>query len=379
MWRKIIGVVALVAVCTLGFWGVASAQSFRTGDTPNVDADEVIDSTLWIAGRTIDIAGKVQGDVFCAGQNVTISGHVTGDVLCAAQTIVISGEVDGDIRLAAQTATLTGNVDGNVTLGAQTFTQAAGSVIGGDVSTGGADVTLNGTVGRDLLLGSDTAYINGTVERNIKAGVTSLSLGNNAVVGGNLEYTSQNDAQLATGAVVRGTTTKSIPQHEERSTGSMIWGKVVFCLYLLGAMVFTALVLVLLFPRAFSAIGSYKVRNIWKPLLVGLASLIALPVLAVLSMVTIIGIPFGILVLLAWIVIGALSVIVSAFWVGRIIWRKQHNVLLIMLVGVAITAILLAIPIFGMLVWLVASLIGAGLIFIGLKNRVSKADYTLKY
>src|SRR6185369_15950868 len=108
MRNKLLGVALLAAVCAASFWGVASAQNFRTGNATTVGANETVNSTLWISGRSIDIAGTVNGDVFCGGQTVTVSGTVRGDLLCAAQTIVISGTVTGDVRSAAQTITLTG-------------------------------------------------------------------------------------------------------------------------------------------------------------------------------------------------------------------------------------------------------------------------------
>src|SRR5690606_15328805 len=87
------------------FWGAAHAQNFRSGNSVTVGANEVVDSTMWVAGRSIDLAGEVNGDVFCAGQNVSVTGTIRGDLLCAAQNITISGVITGDVRVAAQSVT----------------------------------------------------------------------------------------------------------------------------------------------------------------------------------------------------------------------------------------------------------------------------------
>lgn len=378
MWRKLLGLTAVVAVLTLGFWGVASAHDFRTGDTTNVNAGETVNSTVWTAGRTVNIAGNVNGDVFCAGQTVTISGNVQGDVICAAQTLIISGKISGDARIAAQTLTLTGQVAGNLTSGAQTFTQAAGSLVGSDASLGGSDVTLNGNIGRDLLLGAGTAYLNGQVGRDVKTATTTLSLGSNAKVAGNLAYTSDKDVTLAPGAAVLGQTTKTVPQHQERNFQNRAGAWIGMGLFVLVALLVTALVLVLVFPKVFQTITAYKWSQVWKPLLVGLVALVVTPAVAILAMVTVIGLPLGLLLILTWLLLGGLSAIATAYWLGRVLWRGQTNAILVMLLGVIVIGVLLMVPILGMIVRLLVILVGAGLILLGIKNRLPKIRYNLK-
>jgi hypothetical protein len=138
------------------------------------------------------------------------------------------------------------------------------------------------------------------------------------------------------------------------------------------------LVLVLIAPRAFNSVTSIKNNEIWKPLLVGLVAMVVVPFLIIVAMSTVIGLPLGFLILLAWIVVGLLSLVVASYWFGRVIWAKQRNVVPVLIVGIVALAILMAIPILGGIVWFLATLLGSGLILMNAQKRLPKANYTIK-
>ncbi|HEY5806031.1 MAG TPA: polymer-forming cytoskeletal protein [Candidatus Saccharimonadales bacterium] len=377
MKRRLFGLAVAVALIMAGvFWGTASAQSFRSGSTATVRPDEVIDSSLWISGRTVDIAGQVNGDVFCAGQNVTVSGTVSGDLLCAAQTIVISGSVAGDVRSVGQTVTMSGSVEQNLSIAAQSFTQDAKSSVGGDASLAAGDASLSGSVGRDAAMTAQSIVLSGQIGRDVTATVENLQLNQGATINGNLAYTSKNDAKIASGVVVNGETTKSQPK--ERRDGAAPTGggfSFGFALYLLVAGLLTALVLVLLFPQAIRAVTDQAVRSPWKTLLVGFIAALAVPALILLLMITVIGIPLALLIIVAWILIQAFAGVAAAYYLGRLILRKRRNPILTMLLGATLLIILYFIPILGIIVWLAAMFWGTGMILLELNRRRPAPKY----
>jgi len=378
MRRKILGLVVLLILFVAGFWGIAGAQSFRSGNATSVGADENIDSSLWISGRTIDIAGEVNGDVFCAGQNVTISGSVRGDVLCAAQTIVISGEVGGDVRIAAQTATLSGAVVSSVSAATQSFTQGSKSAIGDDVSVASGDASFSGTIGRDAAIGAKTINLNGQIGRNVEASTGSLSLGGQADIRGDLSYTSEKSAKFASGANVQGETSRSAPKKKESENAAQTVGTFLGpALYFLAAALLITLVLVLLFPQAFHAITAQGLKMPWKALLVGLVTAIAIPVLIVLLMLTVVGIPLALLLLFAWIILQTLAITAAAYLLGRVVWRNQRSTILTMLVGTVLFVILLLVPIIDVIVYFLAAFLGIGMTMLELNKRRPKPRYNL--
>lgn len=377
--QKIIGLTLLLLISIAGFWGITNAQEFRSGNTSSVESGETIDSTLWISGRTVDIAGDVNGDVFCAGQHVTVSGSIQGDLLCAAQTIVVSGEVGGNVRAAAQSLTLNGDVTRNVSVLSQNFNQGPNSTVSGDVSIAGSDAVLNGTVGRDVAVSSGAIRLNGQVGRNVQATTSSLSLGSNAAISGDLRYTSQSDARIDSDATVGGEVIKSKPEPaKQQGAGDRLGATLGLFVYASAATLLITLILALLFPHAIHAATNNGLHSFWKSLLVGLAAAVAVPAAIIVAMLTIIGIPFGLVLLTAALTVRVLAITASAYLLGRIVWRNQQNVVLIMLLGTPLLVLLILIPVLGLLVWLAASLVGTGMLLIELWHRRPKARYNLE-
>lgn len=367
-----------VTAMSLAWVKIASAQTFRTGGNISVGQAEQIDSTLFVAGRNIDINSEVFGDIFCAGQTINIAGTVHGDVICAGQTVNVSGKVDGDVRLAGQTVTLSARVAGNATVAGQTFTLNSTGKIDGDLTVGSADATINGAVGRDIAAGSSNLTISGNVGRNVQGNVNNLTLNSGANVQGNVDYTSSNDLKQASGAQVEGKVTRTTPKKPATSKRGAVFGfGVVWFFYLFFAMLLTALALALLFPRALHAVTDQALPRPWKPLLTGFLASIAMPFVFVLLAISVVGIPLTIILGMLWIVTWLLSGPVFGYYLGRLILRDTKNPLLIMLVGATALLVLYFIPILGFFTLLAASWTGIGMILLEAFARTPKPQYSL--
>ncbi len=360
------------------FMGVAGAHTFRSGDVATVPASETVDNSFWAAGRTIVIAGTVNGDVHCGGHGLIVSGTVKGDVVCAAQTITITGTVEGSAHLLAQTINLNGTVGRNLTAAAQTLNFDPKSTVNGDVSIAGRDANLNGTIGRDLALAVSSANLSGVVGRDIKASTEHFRLASTAKVGGNLEYTSTNNVELASGASVGGQTIKHTPKQKATHWGALIGFAGWAILYLTLALLITMLVLVALFPKAIHTTAQQAVRRPWVALLTGFIASLVIPVIIVVLLLTLVGIPLGLILLLWWLLVCALSGVVSAYFTGWLVWRRQTNPILTMLVGSLILLVLYFIPFLGILAVMAALWLGTGMIILELKSRTPSPAYKTK-
>ena len=122
-----------------------------------------------------------------------------------------------------------------------------------------------------------------------------MTLGKDAVIDGNLDYSARSEATMEAGAVVKGKTTFE-PQKAPVYSAKSIFA--IMSLFLLGKFLSSllfALVLGLIFSRyVLTAVkGALE-----QPLLEmgrGLIMLIVLPVASVIAFVTVVGIPFGVL------------------------------------------------------------------------------------
>jgi cytoskeletal protein CcmA (bactofilin family) len=372
----IIGILAALVLSFFVFGGVAGAHSFRTGSNVTVTRDEKIDHTLFAAGRNIDIAGEVMGDVICAGQTISISGNIHGDVICAGQSVHISGGVDGDVRVAGQTITLSSAVAGNATVAGQTFTLESSGKIGGDISLASSDATLNGSVGRDVAANGSTVTLAGNIGRDVRGNIANLALLGKAKIGGDVDYRSNNDAVKDSGVVIGGKITRTnLPKHAARRT--VVGFTIMWFLYWLAAMLLVALVLALVLPRLLHSAAGAALLKPWKALLTGFVAGFVVPALIILSMLTVVGIPLGFIIGLLWLVVVLFSGPVFGYYLGRLIMRDSHQPLLIMLVGSAILLVLYFIPIVGFFAVLAALWMGSGMILLEAKRRLPKPVYSL--
>jgi len=371
---KYLLIALLLALPVLGWVAVVHAQSFHSGNDVTVAEGQTLNSTLFAAGNTVDIAGTVNGDVFCAGQNVTVSGTINGDVLCAGQTVTVSGIVNGDVRLGGQDVTLNAKVTGSASIGSQTYTQSSSASVAKDLSVGANNASLNGSVGRDVAVGATTLTIANIVGRDVQFAGQNLKLESNARIGGDVNYTSNNTLQKSTGAVVVGDTYKHIPtKHERALTPAFGW---LFALYIFVSFLAASLALVLLFPRAFEHAARYSRKHLGLTFLVGFVASIVVPIALVFLFITVIGIPFALLAGLVWLVMIILAGPTAAYLVGHAVLRERQNAILIMLVGAVILFVLYVIPFLGFLVWAVASWFGLGALLLQAR-RIGRPHYDM--
>ncbi len=116
------------------------------------------------------------------------------------------------------------------------------------------------------------------------------------------------------------------------------------------------LLALLLVPRRLDGVGASLIAAPWKALLAGLLGTAAMPVLTVLLVVTIVGIPLVAVQVLGVMVAGILGVAALAVVVGRRVPLKleRGQAVAQLAMGTAILVALGAIPVLGCLVWVAA-------------------------
>ena len=375
MRAKIMVVAGLLVLALLGGARLASAQGVRSGPHATVKNDETVQSSVYAAGSTVDIAGTVEGDVFCAGQNVTVSGTVDGDVICAGQNVTISGTVKGDVRAAGQTLTLSGSVGGSATLAGQTVTLSSGNTISRDVTLAGAEIIMSGQIGRDVMVGSGDITIEGSIGRNMTAQTEKLRLSSAAKVGGNLEYTSPSTAVIDSKAQVLGNVSHSLPPAETQRRSNAVGMGLTAVVIMTVALLAVSLTLILLIPQFIDRTAQQALREPLKTVGVGIVFLIFAPVVVLVLMLSIIGIPLALLALLGWATVLMLSGPFYAYTLGKAVWRQQTSAILIMIVGSLLVLLSYMIPIVQVISLLAAGVWGSGMVMLSAKRRLHRPNY----
>ncbi len=331
---------ALAAVLAAGLLlaavpGLAAADT-RTAGTIVVAEDETVDG-LTAAGGTVLVRGTVEGDLRVVAGNVRVAGNVTGDIDGAVGDLTVDGRVGGDVSVAA----------GNLVV-------REGAEVGGDLRGGAGVVVVNGAV-------------NGTVE----VGADTLRLGPAATVGGDLRYDAQ--LQQASGAEVAGEVRQVdglavVPFTDEAWPG-LLFGVYWFLVNLaLGAILLAA------FPRFSRAVADRAGDGPLQAAGVALLWLFGVPVLLVVLVVTVVGIPLALLGFVLYLL---------SFWVGSVYgryalgaWLTSYldggNRWIDLLVGFVVVFVAARIPVLGGLVEFAVLLLGLGAMVTALGLRVRR-------
>lgn len=357
--KLLAGCLALVATVLvgLGLAGGVSATSFRTGNQPSVSADEVVDSSLQIAGNSVSVKGQINGDVFCAGQSVTVEANVKNDVLCAGATVTINGTIDGDIRAAGQVVTINGEVKGNVTAFGSEINLGKSAKIGGDVTVAGNVLQLQGSIGRDLVASGGVITLNGTqIKRDANLTSEDIRFEAGAKIGRALDYT-RSSAQNIPEGVVAGSTNF----HESAQRKNEPWVALKSLATMALSLIVSWLVIALALPQQLASATRRANANPGRTFFAGLFMVFLAPIAAFILVLTLFGFLAGMVVLVGWVLTLLVSGAFAAFSLGRLIIAKSNNVMTTMLVGSVVLAILFVMPYVGILALLASLVYGSGI------------------
>jgi cytoskeletal protein CcmA (bactofilin family) len=357
---------------------VFAAES-RQGDTVRIGPNERIADDLYLFGGSIIVEGAVDGDVVAAGNSIVIEGPVSGDVIASGNTITVSGDVRGAVRAAGATVTIEAPVGQDVLAAGGMVEVLPPGQIGRDLWMGTSNGVVNGSVDGDVLARAERLMVSGRVGGDLHAGAGTLRLSDSAIVGGDVTYTADNDDVIASGATVRG---QVIPGQPEAAPDAGPVSKAVDLivsviralvgLFLLGA------VFVWLFP-AFSAESASSIRRSpWVSLGLGTASIVVIPIVAVVIFAAglfVGGWWLGLIVLALYGIILVLSYVAAGLFAGSAITdrigRPTHP-LGALLLGLLVLTLLAVLPVVGWLTITLAVLVGLGGLALAARNTFSR-------
>ncbi|OGG72526.1 hypothetical protein A3A38_04170 [Candidatus Kaiserbacteria bacterium RIFCSPLOWO2_01_FULL_53_17] len=346
---------------------LALAAEVRVGEQPSLAANERITDDFYIAGGNVSSAGVITGDLVAAGGNVVVNSAVTQDVIVGGGSVTILGTVGDDIRVGGGNIMINGRVGGDVVVGGGQ-TQISGAGVGGDVLWGGGTLRIEAPVAGDLKLGGGNVYINAPIRGNVEFMGEKLTLGSAAVIQGNLTYTSPEEAVMEEGAVVRGAT--DYTKKETKAREAARFGLAAFlsiAILMKFLMLFaSALVVGLIFQRYAVSLVNSAVAQPLMGLGRGFAVLVLTPIASIILLITVLGVPLGILGLIAFAGMIVFASILVPILLGSLVhkWVMKpagyEVTWLTILIGAVLATILGWIPIVGWIVKFAVLLVALG-------------------
>jgi len=308
--------------------------------------------------------------VTAAGGDVTLSGGVRGDVIAAGGTVVVSGPVGDDVRAAGGSVFLSAPVKDNVALAGGTVVLQPGASVGRDASLAGGSVRLQGKVARNLSIGAGEAVISGEVDGSVEARAQRVKLLPGALVRGDLTVFSSNPPDISPEARVLGRVDhRAVPVAPRRGLGFPWFGWLLQFLWIsvIGA------ALLALSVRWTESVTETILHRPGATILAGILGFILVPILVVILLVTVIGLPLG-FILMAFCVVGLmLACAFVSYLVGSSILASlrlgRASPFARLLLGALIVSAATVLPAVGWFLQLIVVLVGFGGLILERRER----------
>lgn len=351
-----LGLVAVLAVVlpTLSVFGaLITTDRYIVREEAPVTEDQYVTSTSAL------IEGTLDGDLTVFSGSLTISGTVTGNVtVFSAGSVIVeeSGSIGGSLNGAATSVSVRGAVGSDVFVAAgSTVVEDTGS-IGRDLMGFGGTVRIDGSVGRDVRGRAYRTTVDGTVSGDVDIATQSLGIASTAVIGGDVLYRSASEASIADGATIGGTVTQLPAQ------SNFLYGIVLAIANIVGFLGFIAAGLVVLWlarSTGSRAVGSILTKPL-RSFLVGVATVIVLPLLIGLLAVTLVGIPLAIVLGAIGVILFIVGAVPTVTALGHLVLVKRGGLFGAFLVGAVLWRLSIFIPWVGPFLFLIALVWGVG-------------------
>jgi len=234
-------------------------------------------------------------------------------------------------------------------------TETVGNVVAFD-----GNVTIRGRVTSDVVaFNGDVRVPGGRVGGDVTALNGQIVLAPRAVVGGDVNWRDTRPV-IPPGADVGGSVDEF--QWDVSPWSGFAWALLLWLAETVSALVL-GLILIALWPRGFEALAAAWRRSPGPVAGWGALLLIGLPIVAVIALVTLVGIPLGIGLLLALIPLWAVGYVAGTFVLGRLILRDAGRFVAFLL-GLLIVQVLALIPFVNALVAIVVVAIGLGTLIV---------------
>jgi len=253
------------------------------------------------------------------------------------------------------------------------------SSIGGDLIIGGGTIRIDAPVRGDITIGGGEIYLNAPVSGNVRIRADQITLGPRANITGSFNYSSRNEAVLESGAVIQGETVFNKIEIRKGRHAFPGFAAILSVSLLIRLLMFFvgATVFAMIFKRYARELVEKAMAQPFREIGRGLITLIVLPVTSVLLLVTIIGIPLGILGLIAFAGLIAFLCIASPVVLGSMVHRwvfkpKDYKISwTTILLGVVLYLALDLIPFLGWILKLLVILLTFGAL-VNIKWSIAK-------
>lgn len=303
-----------------------------------------------------------RGDMYIIKSNTTIEDKVDGNLFVISDNVDISADVDGNIFVMGDNVKINSNINGSAFVLAQNLNFTKGSIKDAYFYAENIILAEEAIISREAKMMGSSINVSGTISGDAYTVAEKVALEESGIISGKLVYSGILD-QDHEGQV--GSLEKEEIKTEEVKKENEYKGKVESILY----KTITALCIIGLIVLASNKKPEVKVTLVdaVKGIFGGLLWVILIPIICIVLMITIVGIPFSLILLSIYIImffvaIPAVALQISAYILN--IKNKDSKILLWLLAVViyCVIAILRLIPVLNVLLPIIIGLYGFNLI-----------------
>ena len=268
-------------------------------------------------------------------------------VLCLGVTAGAAAAQQGDSELST---------DDQVILNGRAVVPEGETV--GSVTIFNGPARIEGTVRDSVVVFNGATEISGTVGGDVVSFNGDVLIRSGAEVGGNL--VTSGDPQIEEGATVRGSQQNVATRFDLEDFG--LASRIAWWIGVSVSTLILGMLLLLFAPRAAESLERVVRDQLGSSIVWGVALLFLLPIVAIIALITIVGLPLGLALLAGLGLLFMIGYVATTFVVGRLILKPPQSPYLAFLVGWVILRVLALIPVVGGIAWVLASAWGLGLL-----------------
>lgn len=323
----------------------ANETLYNTNENDGIMLINEEDGIMPISDNTELSGDIVEDDVYLCEQNVSLEKNVSGNVYVMAKNVNISSEyINGNIFAMGQDVTIKGYVYGSIYVMGQNINIDAECI--GTVYALGKNITLaeNAAIYNDLKVSADSLYINGNIARRLDAFVENINVSDKTqLIGkGHVSYSTElvdpNGKLEGLEVVQHEKTSEKVQGIKEVVTIGKIQTEVISAI---STILLIGIIYLIIRNRKTEKVENYA-QEVVSNILKGFLWLVVTPIVSIMLLCTIIGIPVSLLVITIYIVALFISVPVASLRIAELIFASnpKENKIILLLYAIAVYVVI---------------------------------------
>lgn len=313
-----------------------NAKQFYAND--KIKINEQQDYSVFAAGQEIDISSFIDGSTFVAGEDITITS--SQDIIFAAgEDIKIKDAYAKDVFVAGMELEINNSQIRDLFAFAE-------------------DIEINSEISHNAYLGATKVVIDSKIMGNVYIAAEEIIIKDGAEIMGTLEYPETAYIRISDDALIEKTKEFNV---NEPDMGTSIQVMITDFINSYLTILVTGIAFIILFRKQFDKLEKEELsfENVAKKVGLGFLLLIATPVVVLLLMCTIVGVPLSFMLLALYIMLIYISIIPSGYFIAyKLLHKTIKNQYLLLAIGILGIKLLEFVPVIGFLVALISLCFG---------------------